>query len=1015
MRTLYETCEPRPEVLRGELREEAFAARLKDVLEGVADPVYGDPEVFCENTYPTRGLRTLLREALGRLTGRDPTANAVIRLETPFGGGKTHSLIALYHAARGSDAAARFVDDALIPAPGSVRIAAVVGSDLDPTSGVLHTDVTTYTLWGELAYQLGGVAGYRLVEESDRRTKAAPGTGLLDQLIGDRPTLVLLDEVARYLRAARAVPTATGESDLARQTVAFLMSLLEFAASRSNVVVVLTLADPSDAFGEESEELREALAEARRVSARSERVLTPAGEDETASIVAHRLFARIDRTVARAVAEAYLAAFRQAVERGAPLPHETTTAAYAEQIERSYPFHPELLRVLSLRVGTIPNFQRTRGALRLLALVVRRLWEQRTQPVYLVHPHHVDLGFTEIVEDLTSRLDRPVFKQVIEADIVSQVSGHRAHAQEVDAEFLAAGRPPYAQRLATAIFLHSLTHGQAAGIEKPALYANVLEPGDDPAVLERALQGLLERCWYLDGDQRERYRFGTEVQLNKVIADEMAVVPLSLAKAKVAERIRQIWTRGALEPVYFPHEPAEVPDDAGPPKLVIVHFDAAAATSAQSEPPQFVRNLFEQAGAAGSFRRYRNNLVFLVCDQEQRQNMIDAARKYLAIERLNDPVRLQDFSEVQQRRLRELREQTELELRVAITRAYRFLYYPGSDGVPGQVPLAREILPAQDLGAVKKAQTDVIVQALRRLDKVRTSDDRPLAPAYLRARAWSGQQGSVSTEEMRRHFAQRVTLPMLLDPNLLKQTIREGITSGEWVYYVASQGKGYDKDSRLPVIEISDETYLYSPEEAARVGIVLDRPYVPPSVVDSTRCPVCGEPVAECRCGEDGDNGGPEGSVLEAEGAAAQAIQHLIDQASDRRIERLGRLHLYLEVSDAEIARELRALKVLVDQMTSARASFSLTYTGAFADGERLSLQFTGGPSRWQPIRQLLETLSGQAEQAVARLDVTLVPQHGSFSVVDDLGAWRDFVRDLPLGKVRLRAESADDGSEGAR
>lgn len=235
MRPLYQACDPRPEVLQGELREELFAARLKDVLDGTADPVYQDPTVFFANTYPTEGLRTLLREALGRLTGRYPTANAVVRLETPFGGGKTHSLIALYHAARGSKAAATLVPADLIPPPGAVRLAGLVGSELDPTGGLLHLDVTTYTLWGELAYQLGGAAGYRLVAESDRHTKAAPGTGLLDQLVGDRPTLVLIDEVARYLRAAGAVPTATGHGTLAEQTVAFLMSLLEFAASRERV------------------------------------------------------------------------------------------------------------------------------------------------------------------------------------------------------------------------------------------------------------------------------------------------------------------------------------------------------------------------------------------------------------------------------------------------------------------------------------------------------------------------------------------------------------------------------------------------------------------------------------------------------------------------------------------------------------------------------------------------------------------------------------------------------------
>ena len=1014
MRSLYETCEPRAEVLQGELREELFAARLKDVLDGSADPVYQDPAVFFDNTYPTEGLRTLLREALGRLTGRDPTANAVIRLETPFGGGKTHNLIALYHAARGSQAAATLVAPDLIPPPGAVRIAGIVGSELDPTGGLLHSEVTTYTLWGELAYQLGGVAGYRLVEESDRQTKAAPGTGLLDQLVRDQPTLVLIDEIARYLRAADAVPTSTGRGTLAEQTVAFLMSLLEFAASRERVVVVLTLADPADAFGRESEELRTRLAETRRVTARSERVLTPAAEEETAPIVAHRLFRSIDREAANETAEAYLAFYRLLADQGTPLPHDYTTAAYADRIATTFPFHPELLRVLSLRVATIPNFQRTRGALRLLALVVRRLWELRPPTLALIHPHHVDLSVPAIVEDLTSRLDRPAFKQVIEADIASRVPGQPAHAQEVDAQLAGPGRPPYAQRLAATVFLHSLVQGPAAGIEEPELLAAVLEPGDDPELLRRVLHHLLERCWYLADDGR-RYRFGTEVQLPKLIADEMAVVAVTLAKAKLEERIRQIWSRGALEPVFFPSEPAAVPDDAGVPKLVIVHFDAAAVTAAQTEPPELVRTLFEQAGVAGGFRRYRNNLVFLVADQEQKEALVTLAKRYLAIERLaGDPARLRDFSPEQQRRLREMRDQAELELRVGITRAYRFLYYPSGDVQPGATPLARELLPAQDQGAVKGNQTEVVVRLLRQLEKLRLGDDSPPPAAYVRARAWDGQQGRVSTEDVRRAFAQRVTLPMLAEPTLLKRTVREGIRGGEWVYYVASEGKAYDAQSPEPLVELSEDTFLYTLEEAVRAGLIPLRPGTPPEPPGGERCPVCGNPVAACTCGQVAD-GEPRTAVdLRASGPPAQAFQAVADQCRDHRVARLAALRIRLEGGGQTAVQELRALGVALSQLEHGPVRLSLEATAEFGEGEALKLRFTGEESRSRPVRQLLESLGSQARALFTKAEVELDLRPLGLTVDAGLGRLGDVFAGLPFGRLELEAQPAEEGWEAA-
>lgn len=1000
LRSVYETCQPRPEVLQGELREELFAARLKDVLEGRADPVYQDPQLFFDHTYPTTGLRTLLREALGRLTGQDPTANAIIRLETPFGGGKTHNLIALYHAARGAAAAAALVGPELLPPPGALRIAGVVGSELDPSGGVAHPDVRTFTLWGELAYQLGGLAGYRLVEDSDRTTKAAPGSSLLDELIGEQPTLIMFDEIARYLRAADAVPTATGRGTLADQTIAFLMSLLEFAASRQRVVVVLTLADPSDAFGQESEAVLRHLSEASHITARSERVLTPASEEETPSIVAHRLFRWIDRAAARETAEAYLAFYRRVADQEAPLPDELTRADYAERMQGTYPFHPELLRVLSLRVATIPNFQRTRGALRLLALVVRRLWTQRLPALPAIHAHHIDLSVPEIVEDLTSRLDRPLFKQVIEADIASRVTGQSAHAEEIDAEF---GGRDLARRLATTIFLHSLAQSPGAGVEEQWLLGSVLEPGDDPVLARRALDRLLDRCWYLADDGR-RFRFGTEVQLPKLIADEKAMVSVMLAKGMLEERIRQVWRPGALQPVFFPNEPAEVPDDTGSPKLVIVHFDAAGTTGSDTEPPEFVRRLFELAGASGTFRRYRNNLVFLVADREQRPTLIDQAKQYLAIDRLvNDPARASSLTPEQKRRLREMRDQAELSLRIAITRAYRYLFYPASDGAGtfsgGSIPLAREILPPQDQGQVKQNQTEVVVRVLRELDKLRLGDDSPPPPAYVRARAWEGQRGSVSTEDIRRAFAQRVSLPMIADPNLLKRTIRDGIRAGEWVYYAAREQKAYDRESREAAIELSEETFLYTPEEAARVGLPLDRPT--PVIPPPKLCPVCRQPVERCTCGIDKIVTPP---LLRGEGPPGQAFQAVVDACRDEQIERLQRLTVKMTASDQAAIREVRALGVVVSQLERGRAKSSLEADVEFGEGEQLRIDFTGYESRARLVRHLLENLGNQARRLYVSL--TLQLESGSQGwTLDEVAQLGERFAELLGSRIELEGE----------
>ena len=220
MKSIYELCIPRPEVLTGELQEDIFAARLKGVLDGTSIDIYSDPVKFFENTYPTAGLKTLFTEAIGRLTGDAAGKNSIIRLETAFGGGKTHNLIALYHIVSGKApknvSRSIFDKEIKFPKPGEIKIAGVVGSELDPTVGVDHPDdhLKTYTLWGELAYNLGGIEGYKLVEESDQNTKAAPGIPLWESLIGDQPTLIMVDEIGLYLRIASAVPTAAGGKTL---------------------------------------------------------------------------------------------------------------------------------------------------------------------------------------------------------------------------------------------------------------------------------------------------------------------------------------------------------------------------------------------------------------------------------------------------------------------------------------------------------------------------------------------------------------------------------------------------------------------------------------------------------------------------------------------------------------------------------------------------------------------------------------------------------------------------------
>lgn len=1032
MKPIFETCRPRPEVLAGDLTEDTFAARLRDVIEGTADPVYQDPATFFRNTFPTDGLKSLAREVLGRLSGREPANSPFIRLETSFGGGKTHNLIALHHLVSGggqaaieaaSANAARGVPHAdIVPGPDWLpgdpwAVAGVVGSDLDPAEGITHGPVRTRTLWGELAWQLGfsgngaegGADAYEHVRKSDEAL-LAPGTQTLERVIGDRPTLIMLDEIARHLRTAKAVPTANRQSDLAEQTVAFLMTLIELAAGRENIAFVLTLADSADAFADETASLQTELQEVRKVSARHERVITPAQESEIAPIVRHRLFESFDESAATETADSYQEYYRQLVEREAEIPERMLGANFHEEMVRNYPFHPELFTVLSLKTATIPHFQKTRGALRLLARMVRRLWEGRPSDAWTIAPFHIDLSDEGILNDLTSRLNRPVFRQVVEADIASRRAGSPAHAEKLDERWRTEGKPPYGRRLATSIFVHSLTRGIAAGVELPDLLAATIQPGDDPQLLRRTLaraQGeegrtAGEAFWFLHWDGR-LFLFKTEPSLEKVVQDELSLVGVVRAKEEVDRRIQRVWRPGTFDPVYFPAEAADLPDDSGAPKLVIPPFEACSVESGDGtrpEPPDLVRKLFAYTGTSESHRTFKNNVLFLVADKSASKRMVELAQRHLAIRRITgDRGRLAQFSREQKQRLRSMGDAAELDVRVAITRTYRHLFFPSADTPRRSDGLAYHPLPAQEQGRVSQDQSSALVATLRDLEKVLTGDDNALSPQYVKAKAWIRGRSRMSTEDLRREFGKRLGLKILLDLNQLKKTIKNGCGSGVWVYHDSERDRPYGRDSSAPFVQISEDAMLYTPEEAGRV-FPKEGKDGNGKEPDSEPCPLCG--AVECTCG---DKPEPDTKLLVVteNGAPGKVFQRIADRFHDAKRDLIGKL-----VITCEGLPDMKSLGLAVPQFPKGEYQLAHELTAEFGDAGTdgsLQVRFTGDWGRYKRLRSVLEAQAREASKTAVRNVLRagysngLAPASGAYQTI------RDVMVQLDVGRIEVRAE----------
>ncbi len=815
--SIFTNCIPRDEISSGELSLELFAAKLRLVVEGKAPKVYQDADAFFSNTFPTDGIKILIKEVFARLAGK-ATGSPIIRLETSFGGGKTHDQIALWHICKKGRSIAgldRFVDLGVLPSS-TVEVAAIDGRDLDPENGIFHADtgITTYTIWGEIAYQIGGVAGYQLLQGSDK-SGIAPGTSVLEKLVDGNPSVIILDEIACYLRKAKAKQVGK-KSDAGEQLVAFFFALMDLAASCDNLVFVYSLASTADTFAQETIDLHELLS----ASARQEKVLSPSTDVEIYNIVKQRLFSSVDEVAAKSVASAYLSDYRTT---RADLPDACKDASYVQAIEQSYPFHPELFNLLTKKIASIPNFQKTRGALRLFAQVVRYLWQHQedfSNPAWipLIHPHHIPIGINqEITNDLTTRLERSQMCPAIGADI-HNLSGREAYAQIQDAEYLAAGKPPYSSWVGRTIFLHSLTQGISAGIHRAELNLSLFTPGLELGFVDTVLDKLRSVAWYLDSDPITTIsRFREEPSINKIISQEKESIGRTAAKDDLRTRRDSIFAKKVFSLVCAPESPGDVDDTPDNVVLCLIDFDEATITEADSPPPPLVEKIFQNTGESGKFRVYRNRLLFLVPNKQQLERAIDQAQEFRAINNiLGNQTRLEDLSESQQKELEKRKGIKDLEVRVALTNTYRHLFYPVKDPVKAPHDLMHYVLPAQDTGNIKgkNNQQDVILKALKDCQKIRPSEDiKPFAPIYILQKAWAAAAESLSTKSLRDAFAKNLDLNILLDAeiSLLRDTIRQGLQSGEWDLKVGEKLfiKVGDVVALPDNIEFSDGMVLY--------------------------------------------------------------------------------------------------------------------------------------------------------------------------------------------------------------
>ena len=951
--SVFDLCQPRPDVLAGRVADADFAADLASVIAGAASAEYADPARFFANTYPTRGLRDLLANVCARLRGADAAAATIFRLDTTYGGGKTHGLIALLHAAGGMQGVANageFVDPDLLPT-GTVRIAAFDGENADPANGRdVGAGVLAYTPWGEIAYALAGSAGYERVRRSDEQG-VAPGAETLRELFGGEATLILLDELAVYLRKVWRSQGA------AQQLTAFLTSLFKAVEGAPNAALVYTLAVGSDgratdAYSEENQFVADTMAEAMSVSARKATLLNPTEDAETAPVLLRRLFERVDDGKERVV-NAYQALWREHRES---LAEEAALPETALDFAASYPFHPDVLATLKGKTSTLSEFQRVRGMLRLLARTIAHLWQERPADATAIHLHHIDLGEEPIRQELVTRLGQSAFVPAIANDIASG-SGTgggggdgeaRSLAESIDAAHYR-GLPPYAAYVARTAFLHTLAFNEPLkGIAPEQLRYAMLAPTLNISFVEEARKRFVAESAYLDDRPGALMRFLAEANLNQIIRREERNVDAGEARAELGDRIRHIFDGKTFDAVPFPGGPFDVPDEVGDgPKLLVLSYDAVSFGAQVSKLPTLVERIYARKGADGaSYRALRNHLLFVATDDDGKAEMQRRARLRLALRALKRADRLRDLADHQQDQVLEMEARSEQELAIAIQQAYRHVLYPSSNRVDGEVSLAHTAIDIHSAADQPGVGQRHIVRALRELRKLRLPEDEPDAPVYVRDRT-PLRKGQMTTLALRDEFRRDPALPMLIGDDTFIRGIRVGVERGDYVYQRGDLlfGPGDPPAS----VQIDEQAVVLTMAYAKNTG-VWPRPAAAEEQQETAPQPSpSGHQVGEERA-EYGVTPAAEASLLRAEGPLREALVRVWEQARDKNVERIGDLTLRpFDAGDA-----FRLLSV-ASRIAGADKTVALEGGYETPDGGGCELHYNGPLPDAQPVREFLE------------------------------------------------------------
>lgn len=810
-----------PDVESGSLAEAVFAIDLGAIATG--DPstpkVYRDPDAFFAATYVTADLAKLLEEVLASLAGKG-SYNRVLKLRSPFGGGKSHTLASLLHAARSRKSLNQTSACRGLADPGAVDVAVFDGEKFTATGDKdVGKGQAVNTMWGWLAWQLGPKA-FKVVQRHDAERVAPAGDEIKAMLeAGGRPVLLLLDEVLKYMERAAAV--GVKDSTLQRQAKDFLQSLTVEVSNSANAVLVYSLQwSARESLGNVA-----LLEELDKLTSRKDQVREPVTGDEVLAVVKRRLLgADPAQDVAQEIAKAYgdvIGGFwrARAETPSAKQEAEEEAVQLRNRMVAAYPFHPALIDVMNGRWTSVDGYQRTRGALRFLASCLHAL-KVRGGAKPVLGPADIPLNDADVLRAMLKDLDpRQDYSPVATHDLV----GPNARAKRID-DRLAKETPALANvrpalRLATAILAYSfggLKRDQGGeslppGVTETELLAACIGPDLDSITASAVLGELRNACLYLHYDG-VRYSFKKDPNVTKLIED--AEQEIGRDADAIREKIKEMLEArlaGKVEAVVWPATTQDLPDKE--PRFLIGYLPLEFAGKSAAQQEDAAKVMLSKYGDAP--RQYRNGVALAIPEKKVIENLRRAVRYLMAVQRVEDKKRQHKLTKDQEEQLKERKRTEDAAAEGAFRQLYPAVWLPRV-GTGGSLDVEKIEVGGRPLQATGVHE---------RVMELLTSFGAKKVHATLKARkiverlklgeaAGAGEpvRLGVRVSNIQDAFFGFLDPPRITSGDVLRKAIAEGVGESTFAYTTGAPGLGANGKYQVALSKVTTGRAM-SPDE----------------------------------------------------------------------------------------------------------------------------------------------------------------------------------------------------------